>query len=244
MIRINLLAGDRDRPKRGVEVDLAQKVTIGCSVILVATVVLIGWRFWSLRQDSAQVTQELAAADQELQRLAPVLERVLAFEAQGVRLTERIALIEQLRDVQGGPVRMLDASQLPAFEASVAELDARLESLWAVLPEEKDAGALLRRLQTIATQSNLSIRAFTPQAAVVQALHSDWPSRLELSGTYHNLGIFFDRVSRFSQIINISDVEIRAIDPPGLNTTISAACTATTYVLNETPIEESAEPVT
>ena len=136
------------------------------------------------------------------------------------------------------------ASQLPAFEASVAELDARLESLRAVLPEEKDAGALLRRLQTIATQSNLSIRAFTPQAAVVQALHSEWPSRLQLNGTYHNLGIFFDRVSRFSQIINISDVEIRAIDPPELNTTISAACTATTYVLNETSIEESAEPVT
>ena len=135
-------------------------------------------------------------------------------------------------------------SQLPEFEASVKELDARLESLRAVLPEEKDAGALLRRLQTLATQSNLSIRAFTPQAAVVQTLHSEWPSRLELNGTYHNLGIFFDRVSRFSQIINISEVEIRAIDPPGLNATISAACTATTYVLNETPIVESAEPVT
>ncbi len=108
MIRINLLAGARDRPKRGVEVDLAQKVTIGCSVILVATVVLIGWRFWSLRRDSAQVTQELAAADQELQRLAPVLERVLAFEEQGVQLTERVALIDQLRHGQTGPVRMLD----------------------------------------------------------------------------------------------------------------------------------------
>ena len=108
MIRINLLAGDRGRPKRGVEVDLAQKVTIGCTVILVATVVLIGWRFWSLRQDSAQLTQELAAADQELQRLAPVLERVLAFEAQGAQLTERVALIEQLRHGQSGPVRMLD----------------------------------------------------------------------------------------------------------------------------------------
>ena len=80
MIRINLLAGDRDGTKRGVEIDLGQKVTIGCSVILVATIVLIGWRFWSVRQDSVQLTQELTAADQELQRLAPVLERVLAFE--------------------------------------------------------------------------------------------------------------------------------------------------------------------
>ena len=70
------------------------------------------------------------------------------------------------------------ASQLPEFEASVKVLNARLESLRSVLPEEKDAGALLRRLQTLATQLNLSIRAFTPQAAVVQMLHSEWPSRL------------------------------------------------------------------
>ena len=108
MIRINLLAGDRDRTNRGVEVDLGQKVTIGCNVILVAMVVLIGWRFWSLRQDSVQLTQELAAADQELQRLAPLLERVRAFEAQGAQLSERVALIEQLRQGQRCPVRMLD----------------------------------------------------------------------------------------------------------------------------------------
>ena len=158
---------------------------------------------------------------------------------------DEMAVREQELDLKRVDINraLQTASQLPAFEASVAELDARLESLRAVLPEEKDAGALLRRLQTIATQSNLSIRAFTPQAAVVQALHSEWPSRLELNGTYHNLGIFFDRVSRFSQIINISDVTIRAIDPPRLNTTISAACIATTYVLNETPIEASTEPV-
>ena len=108
MIRINLLGGDRDRTQRGGEVDLGQKVTIGCSVILMATVVLIGWRFWSLRQDSVQLTQELAAADEELQRLAPFLERVRAFEVQGAQLIERVALIEQLRQGQSGPVRMLD----------------------------------------------------------------------------------------------------------------------------------------
>ena len=56
------------------------------------------------------------------------------------------------------------ASQLREFETEVSELGARLESLRAVLPEERDASELLRRLQTLATQSNLSIRGFTPQA--------------------------------------------------------------------------------
>src|SRR5687768_8652211 len=54
------------------------------------------------------------------------------------------------------------AKKLPEFRAQVDDLEARLSNLRAVLPEEKDAGDLLRRLQTVATQSNLQIRAFKP----------------------------------------------------------------------------------
>ena len=108
MIRINLLAGDRDRSTSAVGIDLGQKVTVGCSVILIVTVLVIGWRFWSLRQDSFQLTQELAAADQELDRLAFVLERVRRFEVQEGQLAERVELIEDLRRGQSRPVQMLD----------------------------------------------------------------------------------------------------------------------------------------
>ena len=108
MIRINLLAVERERTTRRAGIEIGQKVTIGCSVILVAAVVGIGWRFWSLRQESNQLTQELAAADQELQRLAPVLERVREFDARRAELAQRVQLIEQLRRGQSGPVRMLD----------------------------------------------------------------------------------------------------------------------------------------
>ena len=134
------------------------------------------------------------------------------------------------------------ASQLREFETEVSELGARLESLRAVLPEERDASELLRRLQILATQSNLSIRGFTPQAVQPQELYSAWPTHLELVGTYHSLGEFFDRVSKFSQIITISDVAIHAIDPPQMNVTIRASCTATTFVLNDQSGELGSEP--
>ena len=88
-------------------------------------------------------------------------------------------------------------------------------------------------------QSNLTLRAFRPQAPVTQEMHSEWPTRLELEGTYHNLGTFFDRVSKFSRIINITDVIIRAKEPPELNLTITAECTATTFVLLNVPQTEA-----
>ena len=136
------------------------------------------------------------------------------------------------------------ASRLREVETDVDDLTGRLDSLSAALPQERDASALLRRLQTLAAQSNLSIRAFTPQAVDRQELHSAWPIRLELNGTYHNLGGFFDRVSKFSQVIAISDVVVRAIDPPQLNATISAECTATTFVLHDeaTDVPSAPEP--
>ena len=139
--------------------------------------------------------------------------------------------------------RALDtASQLPEFEDQVAELESRLESLRAVLPEQKDVADLLRRLQTLATQSSLTIRSFTPQPTETKELHAEWPIKLQLEGTYHNLGLFFDKISKFSRIISISSVDIRAKDPPEPNTTITADCTATTFVMLESSPSAGAPP--
>jgi len=133
-----------------------------------------------------------------------------------------------------------DVIELAAFQREVDDLNNRLEALSAMLPEQQEVAGLLRRLQTFAVQSSLTLRAFRPQASVTQEMHSEWPIRLQLDGTYHNLGMFFDRVSKFSRIINISDVVIRAKEPPELNLTITAECTATTFVLFNVP-ETAAE---
>jgi type IV pilus assembly protein PilO len=108
------------------------------------------------------------------------------------------------------------------------------------LPEQKDVADLLRRIQTLATQSNLAIRGFKPAPSVTKTMHAEWPIALQLDGTYHNLGMFFDRVSKFSRIINISNIAIHAKQPPAPNSTITAECVATTFVLLE---QKPAAPV-
>jgi type IV pilus assembly protein PilO len=130
---------------------------------------------------------------------------------------------------------MTVAAQLPEFRAQVAELEGQLDQLRAVLPEQKDVADLLRRIQTLAAQSNLTIRGFKPLATATQTLHAEWPITLLLDGTYHNLGVFFDRISKFSRIINVSNIQIRAKTDAEPNSTITAECTAMTFVLLETP---------
>ena len=62
---------------------------------------------------------------------------------------------------------------------------------------------------------------FKPAPSVTKQLHAEWPIALQLDGTYHNLAMFFDRVSKFSRIINVSNIAIRAKEKPQPNSTIS-----------------------
>lgn len=125
------------------------------------------------------------------------------------------------------------ARQLPEFRAQVTDLEARLESLKPILPDERDAGDLLRRVQTLAVQSNLVIRGFRPQPISVKAMHAEWPISLQLEGNYHNLGLFLDRVSKFPRIINIGALDLaeRVSAEAGPSSTMTITCTATTFVL-------------
>ena len=123
------------------------------------------------------------------------------------------------------------AKRLPEFRREVSSLEAQLERLRAVLPEEQDVADLLRRVQAMATQSNLEIVGLTPKAVTKKQLHAEWPIGLKLEGNYHDLGNFLDRVSKFPRIINVGDIKIDARGSQNTGTTISAECTATTFVL-------------
>jgi type IV pilus assembly protein PilO len=127
------------------------------------------------------------------------------------------------------------AKKLPEFRSKVAELETRLNTLRAVLHEEKDAADLVRRLQGVASVSNIVIRGVKPQATVTKQMHAEWPIQLDLDGTYHNLALFFDRVGKFTRIVNISALDVKGKERPAVNSTITASCTATTFVLLEKP---------
>jgi type IV pilus assembly protein PilN len=108
LIRVNLLTVDRERAKRKAKFQIGQKVTVACSLILVAAALVVGWWFWSLQRDSANLDQQIADAERETQRLQSVIQQVTQFEARRAQLQQRVTLIEELRKGQTGPVHLLD----------------------------------------------------------------------------------------------------------------------------------------
>jgi type IV pilus assembly protein PilO len=145
--------------------------------------------------------------------------------------TKRTELATLRDEIKRG---LATAKKLPEFRRQVADEQAQLDRVRVVLPEERDVAELLRRVQAMATQSNLTILGFSPQAITTRELHAEWPIGLQLEGTYHNLGAFLERVSKFPRIINVTGIAIRTKEGNAPSAaTIVAECTATTFVLLE-----------
>src|SRR6267143_650743 len=147
--------------------------------------------------------------------------------------SQKTARLESLRQ----EIRQLEvtANKLQEFQREVAQLEAKLETLKRILPPEKETPDLMRKVQALASQSNLTIKNFTPAAVATKEFYQEVPINVSVEGTYHNLGAFCDRVSRLSRLVNLGNIRIKAMQNPTPTRTITAQTIATTYVYIETP---------
>jgi Tfp pilus assembly protein PilO len=123
--------------------------------------------------------------------------------------------------------------ELPKFREEVRQLELELDKLLRILPARRNTPDLMRRIRSLAEQGDFALRRFNPGILTDKEFYSEWPIGVNVEGSYHNLALFFDRISRFSRIINIEDLEITALPPkPGAHT-ISAIFSAKTFVYKE-----------
>lgn len=130
--------------------------------------------------------------------------------------------------------------QLPKFREEVRQLELELDKLLRILPARRNTADLLRRIRSLAEQGDFNLRRFTPGQLSDREFFSEWPIGVSVEGTYHNLALFFDRISRFSRIINIEDLGITAMPKVDGDHTITATFSAKTFVYKEAPpVEET-----
>jgi type IV pilus assembly protein PilO len=152
-----------------------------------------------------------------------------AFKEEAKKKAQREALQKEIRALE------VTANKLQEFQREVQLLEAKLDTLKRILPPERETPDLMRRVQSLAAQSFLNIRKFTPAAIVQKEFYQEVPINMELSGTYHNLGLFFDRVSRLSRLVNVRSLKVKATSKQSASSTIDAGCVALTYVYSDAP---------
>ncbi len=154
---------------------------------------------------------------------------------------ERDGLVANLRELNA-QITELNAvkANLPALEKEVEQLSLRLDQLRRILPPAKETPDLMKRLQALASQSNLKIMSFVPGQTVQKDFYQEWPIEIQVEGTYPNLAIFFDRVGRLPRIVNIGNLRTATAAKQTFTTTLSAQYQAMTYVYSEPPPKPAA----
>ncbi len=119
--------------------------------------------------------------------------------------------------------------KLSQFREEVRRLELELAKLLQVLPSKRNTEELIKRIETLTRQGDFTLRKFTPGDFVSKEFYAEWPIDIALEGTYHNLALFFDRMSRFSRIINVEDLKVSALDNVPQKS-ISAIFVAKTFI--------------
>ena len=118
--------------------------------------------------------------------------------------------------------------KLSQFREEVKRLELELAKLLQILPSARNTEDLIKRIETLTRQGDFTLKKFTPGEPVQKDFYSEYPIDISLEGTYHNLALFFDRMSRFSRIINVEDMKVGTLEAPGKS--IGANFTAKTFI--------------
>jgi type IV pilus assembly protein PilO len=150
-------------------------------------------------------------------------------DLQGQIIARQNELTELQKQIDEG--RAAERS-LAQFREEVNRLQLDLDKLLKVLPTRMNTEDLLRRLRTLTEQGDFKLLRFAPSSRSQQQFYYEWPIQITLDGTYHNLARFFDRISRFSRIINIENLRVTA-RPADPVRTIGATFTMKTFIYIE-----------
>jgi len=119
------------------------------------------------------------------------------------------------------------AQHLKKFEEELMLVDGQFQEALKLLPNEKEIPQLLRTITQLGSDSELQFRLFRPQREHQRDFFIEIPVSIEVSGTYHNVAVFFDRVGRMERIVNILNVSMKPIQDR--STTLVTNCDAVTY---------------
>ena len=131
--------------------------------------------------------------------------------------------------------------ELDKIEADIAAMTAKLKTLEVNIPQRKETADILRQIQTLAYDSRLDVLRFAPGAEINKEFYAEWPIPIQVSGSYHNLGLFFDRLSKFARVFTIENFTIKSMARQTELNTVSANWTAKTYFFAETPVAAPAK---
>ena len=139
--------------------------------------------------------------------------------------------------------KQLVVKKIEQFRKELAILEESLRVALTRLPEQKEIPGLLGSVSEAGRKVDLEFLLFEPMEPVPKEFYAEIPVKIEVTGSYHNVAFFFEKVAKLPRIMNITDISIkRRGDASGRSESPSlvTSCFVKTYMFLEKVDEESA----
>jgi type IV pilus assembly protein PilO len=119
-----------------------------------------------------------------------------------------------------------NAKELNSYRAKMKEVEKQFQIVKQALPEKEEIPSLLASISQSGMDSGLEFLLFQPQNEVERDFFAEIPVSISVTGRYHELARFFDKVGNLPRIVNIRNI---LIDPEEGGETLTTKCSAVTY---------------
>lgn len=136
---------------------------------------------------------------------------------------QKVSLIQQVKEVKQ------KASDLAKFEKEMEEAENLFLEMAALLPKEKEIPKLLKDISALGQNVGLDFLTFKPLADIPKDFYAEIPVTINVRGPYHNMGSFFDQVSKLERIVSVSNVKMSSPKMEGGEMLLNSDCKLVTY---------------
>ena len=127
---------------------------------------------------------------------SPKTSEIKTLETQKAGIEEEIRKVEKI------------AADLEKHKAEMAEVQRQFAEASLLLPDEKEIPSLLSTISGQATASGLDVLSFKPLAEKPQQFYAEIPVDIGVQGSYHNVGIFLDKISKLPRVVSVNNIKM------------------------------------
>lgn len=136
-------------------------------------------------------------------------------------------------------------TNLREFKKKLKDTEAKFQEALQLLPDKEEIPTLLTSISNLGAKSGLEFLLFQPQKEVSRNFYAEIPLKMEITGPYHNVALFFDQVSKLGRIVNVENINMAAMQNAKTRedtVVLKTGCTATTYKFIEVKEEPNKTP--
>jgi type IV pilus assembly protein PilO len=127
------------------------------------------------------------------------------------------------------------ATKVQALEQELVRSEEELSKLLMLLPDQKEIPGLLENVSRLGAKVGLENILFQPQPESIEEFYAIIPIRIDLLGTFNDLGVFLDNISKLNRILKVQSLTLTRQKDKKASSLLQVACTIVTYRFLEKP---------